>query len=84
MEDVFNNSNLFSNHYLESMIQKSAEWEDESGLALAYRRIRDKFFEKEKNLPGTLRQIWSITGSARSWMLWAIIMASRRAYITIP
>ena len=51
MEDVFNNSNLFSNHYLESMIQKSAEWEDESGLALAYRRIRDKFFEKEKNLP---------------------------------
>ncbi|MGI6017157.1 MAG: Eco57I restriction-modification methylase domain-containing protein [Methanothrix sp.] len=33
------------------MIQKSAEWEDESGLALAYRRIRDKFFEKEKNLP---------------------------------
>ncbi|MFZ2834394.1 MAG: hypothetical protein WAZ20_10880, partial [Methanothrix sp.] len=37
MEDVFNNSNLFSNHYLESMIQKSAEWEDESGLALAYR-----------------------------------------------
>lgn len=82
-EDVFHNSNLFSNHYLESMIQKSAEWGDESGLSEAYGRIRDKFFEKEKNFPGTLKRSWSTTGSARSWMPWATITASRRACITI-
>ena len=50
-EHVFNNSNLFSNHYLENMVQKSSEWEDESGLLEAYTRIKDKFFEKEKNFP---------------------------------
>ena len=27
-EHVFNNSNLFSNHYLENMVQKSSEWDD--------------------------------------------------------
>ncbi len=50
-EHVFNNSNLFSNHYLENMVQKSSEWEDESGLLEAYTRIKDRFFEKEKNFP---------------------------------
>ena len=50
-EHVFNNSNLFSNHYLENMVQKSSEWDDESGLLEAYTRIKDKFFEKEKNFP---------------------------------
>ncbi len=43
-EHVFNNSNLFSNHYLENMVQKSSEWDDESGLLEAYTRIKDKFF----------------------------------------
>lgn len=50
-EHVFNNSNLFSNHYLENMVQKSSEWDDESGLLEAYTRIKDRFFEKEKNFP---------------------------------
>ena len=50
-EHVFNNSNLFSNHYLENMVQKSSEWEEESGLLEAYTKIKDKLFEKEKNFP---------------------------------
>lgn len=76
-EDVFHNSNLFSNHYLESMIQKSAEWGDESGLAEAYDRIRDKFFEKEKNLPCYVEAELEHNWVRPCWMLWATITALR-------
>ena len=46
--NVFNNSSLFSNHYLENMIQKVPEWDDETHLREAYSQIKDVFDKKNK------------------------------------
>jgi hypothetical protein len=48
--DVFNNSGLFSNHYLENMIQKVPEWNDDAHLFEAYSQIKEIFEKKKKNL----------------------------------
>jgi type I restriction-modification system DNA methylase subunit len=48
--DVFNNSGLFSNHYLENMIQKVPEWNDDAHLFEAYSQIKEIFEKKRKNL----------------------------------
>ena len=47
--DVFNNSGLFSNHYLENMIQKVPEWDDEAHLLETFSRIKEIFDRKGKN-----------------------------------
>ncbi len=45
----FNNSGLFSNHYLENLIQKSPEWDDDAHLAGVYSAIRDIYLKKSRN-----------------------------------
>ena len=47
--DVFNNSGLFSNHYLENMIQKVAEWNDDAHLCETFSQIKEIFERKGKN-----------------------------------
>jgi len=47
--NVFNNSSLFSNHYLEDMIQKVPEWDDDANLREAYSRIKEILDRKGKN-----------------------------------
>ena len=46
--NAFNNSSLFSNHYLENMIQKVPEWGDDAHLREAYSQIKDIFDRKGK------------------------------------
>lgn len=46
---VFNNSSLFSNHYLENMIQKTPEWNDDVRLIETYTRIKEILDRKGKN-----------------------------------
>ena len=46
---VFNNSGLFSNHYLENLVQKTPEWGDEARLSEVYARIKEIFNSKRKN-----------------------------------
>ena len=48
-ENLFRNSGLFSNHYLENMIQKSPEWDDDAHLAEVYSAIRDTYIKKSRN-----------------------------------
>jgi len=45
----FNNSGLFSNHYLENLIQKSPEWDEDAHLAEVYSAIRDIYTKKSRN-----------------------------------
>ncbi len=45
----FNNSGLFSNHYLENLIQKSPEWDDDAHLAEVFSAIRDIYLKKSRN-----------------------------------
>ena len=47
--NVFNNSSLFSNHYLENMIQNVPEWDDDAHLREAYSQIKEIFDRKGKN-----------------------------------
>ena len=47
--NAFNNSGLFSNHYLENMIQKVPEWDDDAHLREAYSQIKEIFDRKGKN-----------------------------------
>lgn len=49
MATVFNNSSLFSNHYLENMIQKTPEWNDDARLSDTYTRIKEILDRKGKN-----------------------------------
>lgn len=46
----FNNSGLFSNHYLKNLVQSNAEWDQDEGLAEAFARIRDLSHKREKQL----------------------------------
>ena len=48
-ENVFNNSGLFSNHYLENMIQKVPEWDEDTHLREAYSQIKEIFDRKGRN-----------------------------------
>ena len=43
----FNNSGLFSNHYLENMIQKVPEWDDDAHLRETFSEIKG-IFEKKR------------------------------------
>jgi type I restriction-modification system DNA methylase subunit len=45
----FNNSGLFSNHYLENLIQRAPEWDDDAHLAEVYSAIRDIYIKKSRN-----------------------------------
>jgi hypothetical protein len=47
--NAFNNSGLFSNHYLENMIQKVPEWDDDAHLRETYSQIKVIFDRKGKN-----------------------------------
>ena len=47
--NAFNNSGLFSNHYLENMIQKVAEWDDDARLRETFSQIKEIFERKGKN-----------------------------------
>jgi hypothetical protein len=47
--NAFNNNSLFSNHYLENMIQKVPEWNDDVHLSEAYSQIKEIFDRKGKN-----------------------------------
>ncbi len=38
--NVSNNSSLFSNHYLENMIQKVPEWDDDANLSETFSQIK--------------------------------------------
>ncbi len=49
-QSPFNNSGLFSNHYLENLIQKSPEWDDDAILSEVYSAIRDIYIKKSRNL----------------------------------
>jgi len=57
--NAFNNSGLFSNHYLENMIQKVPEWDDDARLRETFSQIKEIFERKGKISKGTLRLIWS-------------------------
>jgi len=82
--DVFNNSGLFSNHYLENMIQKFPEWnDDDAHLCEAYSQIKEIFEKKKKIWRSTLGLIWSTIGSGRCLTNSATITGFRKAYITI-
>ena len=48
-QNLFSNSGLFSNHYLENMIQKSPVWNDDASLAEVYSAIRDIYIKKSRN-----------------------------------
>ena len=48
-ENVFYNSGLFSNHYLENMIQKVPEWDEDNHLREAYSQIKEIFDRKGRN-----------------------------------
>ena len=48
-QNLFSNSGLFSNHYLENMIQKSPEWDDDASLAEVYSAIKDIYSKKSRN-----------------------------------
>ena len=45
----FNNNGLFSNHYLENLIQKSPVWDDDAHLAEVFSAIRDIYLKKSRN-----------------------------------
>jgi len=47
--NTFNNSSLFSNHYLENMIQMVPEWDDDTHLRETYSQIKEIFDKKGKN-----------------------------------
>lgn len=49
-QSPFNNSNLFSNHYLEKLLQATHEWKDETGLAKAFAEIKEAYNKKAKVL----------------------------------
>ncbi len=46
----FHNSNLFSNHYLEKLVQESPEWREASGLKEAFAAIKDLYERKARAL----------------------------------
>lgn len=46
----FNNRNLFSNHYLERLIQTNPEWSQDEGLEEAFSKIRDLYHKKARLL----------------------------------
>jgi type I restriction-modification system DNA methylase subunit len=48
-QNMFNNSGLFSNHYLENLIQKVPEWDDDADLQAFYSEIRDIYQRKSRN-----------------------------------
>ena len=48
-QNPFNNSGLFSNHYLENIIQKAPEWDDDALLPEVYSAIRDIYVKKNRN-----------------------------------
>jgi hypothetical protein len=50
IEKPFRNSNLFSNHYLEKLVQKSPEWQDEEGLGSVFAEVREIFQRKAQVL----------------------------------
>jgi len=47
--NAFSNSGLFSNHYLENMIQKVPEWDDDAHLRETFSQIKEIFERKGKN-----------------------------------
>src|SRR5512137_544450 len=46
----FSNSGLFSNHYLENLIQSNAEWNQDEQLQEAFTRIKDLFHRRARQL----------------------------------
>ncbi|MGB7544258.1 MAG: DNA methyltransferase, partial [Methanothrix sp.] len=48
-QNLFNNSGLFSNHYLENLIQKAPEWDDDAALPEVYSGIKEIYIKKGKN-----------------------------------
>ena len=48
-QNLFNNSGLFSNHYLENLIQKAPEWDDDADLPEVYSGIKEIYIKKGKN-----------------------------------
>ena len=46
----FNNNGLFSNHYLENLIQSALEWNQDSQLEGAFTEIKNLFHRREKQL----------------------------------
>jgi hypothetical protein len=46
----FNNCGLFSNHYLENLIQSNPEWNQDEKLEEAFTKIKDRFHRREKQL----------------------------------
>ena len=46
----FRNSNLFSNHFLEKLVQESPEWREKEGLAEAFLAIKDLYERKARVL----------------------------------
>ena len=46
----FNNNGLFSNHYLENLIQSNLEWNQDSQLEGAFTEIKNLFHRREKQL----------------------------------
>ena len=46
----FRNSNLFSNHFLEKLVQESPEWRETEGLAEAFLAIKDLYERKARVL----------------------------------
>jgi hypothetical protein len=45
----FNNSGLFSNHYLENLIQSNPEWNQDEKLVEVFTKIKDRFHRREKS-----------------------------------
>jgi hypothetical protein len=82
--NAFNNSGLFSNHYLENMIQEVPEWDDDSHLREAYSQIKDIFDRKGRNFEryveadlehNLIKPVFDILGHHYGF---------RKAYIMIP
>jgi len=46
----FRNSNLFSNHYLEKLVQESPEWREAEGLREAFTAIKEQYERKARVL----------------------------------
>ena len=55
----FNNNGLFSNHYLENLIQSNLEWNQDSQLEGAFTEIKNLFHRREKHF---IRPIFDILG----------------------
>jgi hypothetical protein len=82
--NVFNNSSLFSNHYLEDMIQKVPEWDNDANLREAYSRIKEILDRKGKNFEKYVE-----ADLEHNWIrpvldILVTITGFRKAYIMIP